>query len=113
MTRRPAEDKVAKVLADGLSDPRSHLNGTELLLLSEGCLPLDRIIHTIEGFVLKDGFQYLAMEFSLFGQDPEEEERPWPDRAKDSHAIVSEIGAAANASGEIVVFQVWLEWADD
>jgi hypothetical protein len=53
------------------------------------------------------------MEFSLFGQDPEEEERPWPDRAKDSHAIVSEIGAAANASGEIVVFQVWLDWADD
>lgn len=106
------QDKVAKVFENGLSDPRAHLDSTELLLLSEQCLAATRIVHTIEGYVLKDGFEYADGDFSLFGQDPEEKKRPWPDRAKDSHAIVSEIVASANVSGEIIVFQVWLDWAD-
>jgi len=104
--------KVSKVFEDGLSDPRAHLHSAELLLLSEQCLANTRIVHTIEGFVLRDGFQYATWDFNLFGQDPEEEARPWPDRARDSHKIVSDIVAAADKSGEVVVFQVWLDWAD-
>lgn len=110
-----AGTKAEAVFAEGLSGygPGSLITGQDLLALSDLCLAADRIVHTIEAYALADEYQQLTPEFSLFGQHPEEAARPWPDRARDSHALVTALVAEANTSERLIQYQVWLDWGDE
>ncbi len=111
----PARTEAEAVFAEGLSGygPGGLITGEDLLALSELCLAADRIVHTIEAYAVTDEYQQLTPEFSLFGQDPREKARAWPDRARDSHALVTALVAEANTSERPIQYQVWLDWGDE
>jgi len=106
---------VAAVFDAGKSGPypSPYLTGDDLLALSALCVPARRVICNIEAFEVIGEDDVARTDLSLYGETPDQKQKPWPVRAADSHTFVVNLVAEARLEANPVMFGVWLDWSDE
>jgi hypothetical protein len=84
------------------------LSGDDLLALAEEAARRDMAVDTVEGYILKNGDEIAAPEYSLYGPDDEFEHQPWVAKVAHALAEVKALINRARSDGQTVVFQAWL-----
>lgn len=84
------------------------ISGAELLELAAFCRDRGAMVHTVEGFILRDGYEIAAPEFSLFGPNEEAAGLQWGKRLDAAAADVRALVADAVRQPDPLGFRIWL-----
>lgn len=99
--------KFLSIVEAGLSAAGTPALGVdELRMLSLYCLGGDILLHTIEGFLRKEGDEVMDLGYSLFG--PDEDIGAWVSRVSGAVQDAFRLAKKAEMEGVSAAFYVWM-----
>ena len=83
----------------------------EMVALAEFAAQAGTMVHTVEGYVLRDGIELCTPEYCLYGPEDKTSTLPWADQVDHALREVHALAVESDRDGVLVKFQVWLATA--
>ena len=104
---------VGAVFEAGFSGnfPYPYLTIDDLCALAERCLASGRVISNIEAFEIDGDHDVPRLDLG-YGERAGQQDKPWSERARDSHQFISGMVECARDERNPIMFVVWMDWPD-